>query len=156
MAKKILLVLVLLFVIAQLLPKALFPISNPGVDSTKTLDAGAQKLTPQVAAILNRSCRDCHSNQTRWPWYSKVAPVSWLLSRDVAEGRRELNFSEWATYTPRRKDRKLEEVCAQVTRGEMPLGVYLPLHTDAKLSDADRRALCVWTGLERAALGPVK
>ncbi|HVX67923.1 MAG TPA: heme-binding domain-containing protein [Bryobacteraceae bacterium] len=152
MAKKIVVALLLLFVAAQFVPDTFFPISNPGVDRTRTLQAKARKLTPEVSGILNRSCRDCHSNETAWPWYSKVAPVSWLLSHDVAEGRRELNFSEWGGYNAKRVSHELEEMCEQVERGDMPLSYYTPLHPDAKLSSADREAVCSWTRDEKAAV----
>jgi len=154
MAKRILIALAVLFIIAQFVPRSVFPISNPGIDSARTLDASARKLNPQVSGILNRACRDCHSNQTSWPWYSKVAPVSWLLSHDVAEGRRELNFSEWGGYNPRRAGNKLKEICEQVERAEMPLSYYLPMHPDAKLSPEDRKAICAWAREEKAALTP--
>ncbi len=153
MAKKILIALAVLFVILQFVPGKFFPTGNPAVDPTTTLQATARKLPPEVAAILDRSCRDCHSSQTAWPWYGKVAPISWLLSYDVAHGRQELNMSEWGRYAPKRKGHKLEEICEQVKRGEMPLSYYLPLHPGAKLSEADRTAICVWTREESVALG---
>ncbi len=121
--------------------------TNPKVDEAKTLRAGA-RVPPEVAAVLERSCNDCHSSETRWPWYSNVSPVSWFLKRHVEEGRRELNFSEWGGYTPRRRERKLHEICQQVEAGEMPLRSYLPLHPSARLSDADRRLLCDWARAE--------
>ncbi len=152
MLKKILLVLVVLFIVAQFVPRTVFPISNPGVDPRESLQAKARKMPPEVASILNRSCRDCHSNQTVWPWYSKVAPGSWLLSRDVVEGRGELNLSEWGAYTPQRAGRKLKEICEQVERGEMPLSYYTPLHPETKLSPAEVKAVCAWTRAEQAAL----
>lgn len=117
--------------------------TNPAVDESKTLRANAH-LTPEVAAILDRSCKDCHSSETRWPWYSNVTPVSWFLKSHVEEGRRELSFSEWGNYAPRKRERKLHEMCEQVETGEMPIRSYLPLHPSAKLSDEDRRVLCAW------------
>ena len=84
-----------------------------------------------------------------WPWYAKVAPVSWLLADDVKGGRRQVNFSEWATLTPTRTARKLKEICEQVDQHEMPMKIYVPLHPDAKLSDADRKSLCDWAKAER-------
>lgn len=139
--KRILLVLAVLLVVAQFIRPNL---ANPPVDPAKELRA------PQpVASILQRSCYDCHSSHTVYPWYSQVAPVSWYLAKDVREGRRELNFSEWSTFTPRRTARKLQEICEQVDQGEMPMKVYLPLHPDAKLSDADRQTLCTWAKEER-------
>jgi len=121
--------------------------TNPAVDARKTMRANTQ-MTPEVEAILRRSCNDCHSSETVWPWYSNVAPASWFLQHHVDEGRRELSFSEWATYTKRKRERKLHEMCEQVESGEMPLKSYLPLHPSARLSDEDKRVLCDWTKLE--------
>jgi hypothetical protein len=101
-----------------------------------------------VAAILERSCNDCHSSETSWPWYSNVSPVSWFLKQHVDEGRRELSFSEWATYPKRKRERKLHEICEQVESGQMPLASYLPLHPSARLSDEDKRVLCDWARQE--------
>ncbi|HKR65171.1 MAG TPA: heme-binding domain-containing protein [Thermoanaerobaculia bacterium] len=120
------------------------PLLNPSIDPAKTLEA-TTNVPPDVRTILDRSCADCHSNKTVWPWYSKVAPVSWLLAKDVREGRRELNFSEFGTYKARRQLRKYKEICDQVKAGEMPMKIYLPLHPSAKLSDAERARLCEWT-----------
>ncbi|MCA1619168.1 MAG: heme-binding domain-containing protein [Acidobacteria bacterium] len=121
--------------------------TNPPVDASKTLGANT-RMTPEVAAILERSCNDCHSSETVWPWYSNVAPASWFLKWHVDEGRRELSFSEWATYTKRKRERKLHEICQQVESGAMPLKSYLPLHPEARLSDEDRRVICEWTRRE--------
>jgi len=103
-------------------------------------------VPPEVAGILTRACQDCHSNQTVWPWYSRIAPVSWLTIHDVNEGRGELNFSEWSRYTARRQDRKLKEICEQVERGEMPMPIYTVTHPQAKLTASDRKTICVWSG----------
>jgi hypothetical protein len=138
----------MLFVAAQAVRPAM---KNPPVDESKTLRANSQ-LTPEVGAILERSCNDCHSNQTVWPWYSQLAPVSWLLTRDVNEGRRNLNLSEWGKYNQRQAARKLKEMCEQVEHDEMPLWFYLPLHPTAKLTDADRKTLCDWTKQESTRL----
>ena len=121
--------------------------TNPPVDASKTLGANT-RMTPEVAAILRRSCNDCHSSETVWPWYSNVAPASWFLKWHVDEGRSELSFSEWATYTKRKRERKLHEMCQQVESGGMPLKSYLPLHPEARLSDEDRRVICEWTRRE--------
>ena len=90
---------------------------------TSTLSARLQ-VTPEVEAILNRSCVDCHSHKTVWPWYSNVAPVSWYLTHDVNEGRRHWNVSNWPT-DPKRSAHRLEEMCQQVEKGEMPLPIYV-------------------------------
>jgi cytochrome c551/c552 len=142
--KRIGLALIVLLVVAQVIRPAM---TNPTTVPTNELQA------PQpVSSILQRSCSDCHSNHTVWPWYAKVAPVSWLLADDVKDGRKELNFSEWNGFTARRKARKLQELCEQIEKGEMPLELYVPLHPDAKLSEADKKTLCDWAKGERARI----
>lgn len=138
-------VILLLFIAAQAYRPDL---SGPPVDETKTMRATAQ-LTPEVGAIFDRACNDCHSSKTAWPWYSQVAPVSWWLKSHVDQGRRELNFSEWGTYSQRKATVKLKEICEQVESGEMPLKSYLPMHPAAKLSDADKKLICDWTAQEQ-------
>ncbi|MDP1830269.1 MAG: heme-binding domain-containing protein [Archangium sp.] len=110
---------------------------NPPV----TGDIGAPA---EVATLLKRSCYDCHSNETKWPWYSQVAPVSWLVSKDVNDGRKHLNFSEWQGYEEGRKLKKFKEVAEEVDEGEMPMAIYLPLHPEAKLTDAEKKLLVDW------------
>jgi heme-binding protein len=122
--------------------------TNPAVDSSKTIEANTQ-MTSQVAAILERSCSDCHSFKTTWPWYSQVAPVSWYLVYDVNRGRRDLSLSEWTRYDARRSARKLQEICEQIEKGEMPTKPYLLLHPTAKLSESDKQTLCDWAKQER-------
>jgi cytochrome c551/c552 len=108
---------------------------------------------PEVAAVLRRACYDCHSNETVWPWYSNVAPFSWLLARDVREGRRELNFSAWNAYDTKKQAKKLKETADEVAEGEMPPWFYIAMHPDAALSQADAEGLRAWTAEERAKLG---
>ncbi|REJ78355.1 MAG: cytochrome C [Acidobacteria bacterium] len=118
--------------------------SNPPVDPTKTLSSSVH-VPAEVTAILERSCTDCHSNQTVWPWYSNVAPISWSVAEHVDHGREELNFSEWAAYSEDRKERKLEEICEEVRDRHMPHPQYLWIHRDAVLSKQDIETLCNWT-----------
>ena len=99
-----------------------------------------------------RACFDCHSNETVWPWYSRVAPASWLLAKDVREGRAELNFSSWSRYSAKKQRKLLRESLTEVKEGEMPLWVYLVGHREARLSDADRAALERWSDERIAAL----
>ncbi len=153
---RIVVALVLVFLVAQVIPVAR---TNPPVDPAKTMAAHIS-VPGDVSSTLQRACQDCHSNQTTWPWYSQVAPISWLLVRHVSEGRRELNMSEWAQYQPRRKERKLKELCEQVQKGKMPIASYLILHPDAQLSEQERGRICEWvktvsitTGVARAADG---
>jgi len=150
--KKILIALAALAVVIQLVPQSVFPTTNPPVNPANTIESRAHALSPAVAAILARSCYDCHSNRTVWPWYGKVAPVAWLVSNDVTEARREVNFSNWAQYNPKRAAHKLKEVCEQVGQGEMPLWYYLPMHPGSKLSAADKSAVCAWTRAESALI----
>lgn len=125
--------------------------TNPAIDPARTIEANSQ-MTPEVASILDRSCRDCHSNKTVWPWYTNVAPVSWWLADHVNEGRHDLNFSDWASLAPDRRDRKLRQICDEVEDGMMPLSSYLPMHPAAKLSDQDKKTICDWTNAERQRL----
>jgi hypothetical protein len=99
---------------------------------------------PEVQALLQRACFDCHSNETRWPWYSYIAPVSFLIARDVREGRRELNFSVWNQYNGGRKARKFKEIVEQVEKKKMPQWYYVVVHPEAKLSDAERETIMNW------------
>jgi len=156
MIKRILKIFLIVLVVIFAGMQAIRPtFSNPSVDESQTINARTQ-ITPQVAAILDRSCRDCHSNKTVWPWYTQIAPVSWWLSNHVNEGRHNLNLSEWGKLAPDRQDRKLRQICDQVQDGVMPLSSYLPMHPVAKLSDQDKKILCDWTDKERERLAQMK
>lgn len=100
----------------------------------------------EVRAVLRRSCYDCHSHETRWPWYSYVAPMSWFVAHHVEEGREGMNFSNWPRFDPEGEAETFEEIRKQVSRGKMPLKSYLLLHPDARLSEADKAALLRWAG----------
>ena len=152
MTKRILKIVLIVIVVIFVGMQAIRPtLSNPPVDESQTINARTQ-MTPQVAAILDRSCRDCHSYKTVWPWYTQIAPVSWWLSNHVNDGRRNLNLSEWGKLAPDRQDRKLRQMCDEVQDGQMPLPSYLPMHPVAKLSDQDKKVLCDWTDAERQRL----
>lgn len=106
---------------------------------------GEIQAPPQVQRVLRRSCYDCHSNETVWPWYSHVAPVSWLLYSDVSGGRHHMNFSEWKSLPPARRAKKQKAVGKEVKSGDMPPLYYLPMHSKARLSAADKRLLEKWS-----------
>ncbi len=125
--------------------------TNPPVDASRTLQARVE-VPAEVQAIFNRSCIDCHSHATRWPWYSYVAPASWIATGDVEEARHEMNLSDWAAYDTRKADQKLEAICEEVTEGGMPLPSYVMIHWDAKLSSAEVEALCRWANATREQL----
>jgi hypothetical protein len=107
--------------------------------------------SPEVREVLVRACYDCHSNETVWPWYSYVAPVSWLVARDVNKGREALNFSTWNRLTTRQQLEAMHESWEEADEGEMPLWFYLPTHPDAKLSERDLALLRAW-----AVSGPAR
>ena len=126
--------LVVLLVAMQFVPIAR---TNPPVESDVPVAA-------ELKAILRRACYDCHSNETTWPWYSRVAPVSWLLANDVKEGRREVNFSVWNQYTENRRARKLKEIVEQLEGNKMPQWYYVLVHPEAKLSASDKEMIINW------------
>lgn len=127
--------------------------TNPPVDPKNEIAAHV-RVEPAVMATLERSCNDCHSNRTVWPAYSNIAPVSWLVVRDVNQGREELNFSEWMTGKEKEPGKKLGKICEDVSDGEMPMATYTFMHPKAKLSRADVEAICSWTNAVAQNLGP--
>jgi cytochrome c551/c552 len=141
MVIKILKWLLAVVVLIQLIP---FGHTHTNPPSTKEPAWNSQ----ETRALIHRACFDCHSNETTWPWYSHVAPVSWLLARDVNGGRSHLNFTEWDKPQTHAKD-----IAEQVKMGDMPPWFYLPMHPNAKLTDADRQALI--DGAEKS-VGPQK
>lgn len=124
--------------------------SNPPV-------TGEPPMSPEVREILARSCFDCHSNRTEWPWYSQVAPVSWWIVHHVDEGREHLNFSAWDTLPAEDRREAGEEIVEEVEEGKMPLATYVVGHPGAQLSDQDRQRLLAWArslGAENGAPPP--
>jgi cytochrome c551/c552 len=140
--------IVVLLVVAQFFRPSY---SNPESSADNEF---THKITvpPEIAQTLNQACGDCHSNQTVWPWYSKIAPLSWWIAHHVKEGRRELNLSEW-TYSDDRIRRKLEAIAGEVKEGDMPPGYYVPMHANARLTDAQRTAIIDWATTELTRRG---
>ena len=101
-------------------------------------------LPATIAPVLQRACRDCHSNQTVWPWYSHVPPISSVIRRDVERGRAKFNFSQWASGSTTPTRHQLQEICAAVSDDSMPPRDYRRMHGEAKLAPADVEALCRW------------
>lgn len=118
--------------------------TNPATDPSRTLAAIAH-VPPDVQSVLERGCRDCHSHDTRWPWYSEVAPTSWFVIDHVNHGRRHFNYSDWAQYDQDKLPKLLKDMCELTRKQDMPLSSYLWLHPDARLSDRDISSLCDWT-----------
>ena len=122
--------------------------TNPAVVRAERLEA-TTVVPPDISLIIGRSCNDCHSNQTIYPWYANFQPMGWLLKSHIDDGRRQMNFSIWNTYQPKRRSKKLEQICEQIESKEMPLPSYLWIHRDAMLSENDSRALCDWAKQEQ-------
>jgi hypothetical protein len=115
--------------------------TNPPADPSASFEAVA-KPSPQAAAVVRRACQDCHSHQTVWPWYSRVAPASWLLVSDVEEARARLNLSQWSFLGPEAAAQKVRQMCTEARNGEMPLWQYRLIHREAGLGAGDVAALC--------------
>lgn len=111
--------------------------SNPPV-------TGEPGMTAEVEEVLTRACFDCHSNRTVWPWYSRVAPLSWFVTNHVNEGREHLNFSTWDAVSPSDRAKAAEEVAEEVDEGKMPMTSYVVGHPSAQLSELDRQKLLSW------------
>ncbi len=134
--KWVLLILVALLVLIQFVPVTR---TNPAGDPAQEIDA-------PIGDILRRSCYDCHSNDTEWPWYAQLAPASWLLAHHVNEGREHLNFSQWNSLSTDRQAHLKQEIRDVVEAGEMPLSSYLLLHPEAELSQEEIDRLTAWAG----------
>ena len=135
--KKIIIGLAVIFLILQF-----FGIDKVNPESDPSLDLiTITNPDEDVKQILKNACYDCHSNLTRYPWYTNIAPLSWWIKDHIDHGRKELNFSAWGSYSDRRKDHKLDEIVELVTEGEMPLQSYTIAHGEARLSDDQKTAL---------------
>jgi hypothetical protein len=143
-------VLVAVFAAAQLIrPER----TNPPIDASRTIAAHVGTGS-ELVAVLDRSCSDCHSNATVWPWYTEISPLSWLMAYGVKEGRKAVNFSEWAAYSPVQQRMLLVQSCQDVSSGKMP-GPYALLHPEMKLSPRDIEAVCAATRQTKAAAADV-
>jgi hypothetical protein len=134
MVRILILILVIIFIGIQFVP----------VDKTNPPVTGEINAPENVMQILRTSCYDCHSNEVKWPWYSNIAPASWLVAYDVHEAREHMNFSEWQSYSAEDKAEDIEEIWEEVEEGEMPLWYYLILHSEAELSESDKAVLKDW------------
>jgi hypothetical protein len=125
--------------------------TNPAIDQTRTLEQQIQ-MSEEVRSTLKRACYDCHSNETRWPWYSQVAPVSWFVIDHVNHGRSHLNFSDWLHYDKSAQSNNLRLIEATVKADTMPMSSYLLVHNEAKLSPDDKIIIIDWAKAERQRL----
>ena len=132
--------------LAALIIIQFIPANLPATSDESSLDiVNTETPPPEVKLILQRACYDCHSNQTVYPWYSNVAPVSWLVARDTRLGRDELNFSTWADLSKRKKIKTLGNIAEEVEDKKMPLKIYTFVHRDAILTDHEIETLSTWT-----------
>ena len=129
-------VLAVIFILMQFIPS--YEKKNPKTDKSKEIEA-----PKEVKAVFRRSCYDCHSNETRWPWYADVAPMKWVVRRDVEQGRKALNFSLWKEYPQKRREELKKRIFRSVNLA-MPLPQYLWLHPDAKLTQKDKDIVQNW------------
>jgi Haem-binding domain len=135
--KQVIVSFVVVFAAAQLIrPER----ANPLIDPSRTIHAHVGAPSP-LAGILDRSCGDCHSNATVWPWYTQIAPLSWLMARGVSEGRKAVNFSEWAAYSLEQQRTLLSASCQDSAAGKMP-GFWTMLHPETRLSAQDIETIC--------------
>ncbi len=140
MLKKILFGVIILFAIIQFIPNELPKITLENKDDLLSNNEFPIEIENQIRA----SCYDCHSNETIYPWYSYIAPVSFLVKRDTKVGRKELNFSDWESLDKKKKAKYLTNIIEEIEEGEMPFPPYLITHSDAKLSDEMKQALMDW------------
>jgi hypothetical protein len=136
--------------VASLVPGSYSTANGAGPRGTDFLQSA--QLAPGAVATLRRACGNCHSNQTEWPWYSRVAPASWLLRKDVREGRKFLNFSVWPEYGTEGQSQLLALAATELKRASMPPRSYSALHTEARLSRRERSDLIAVLQQESARL----
>lgn len=142
--KKALRIAGLVFGLAFIAAQFFRPIPNNGVAEGPQSLVAKEKVPPAVRAVLQRACYDCHSNQTKYPWYASVQPLAWWLDQHVVHGKTELNLSEWGAYDTKRAVRKLQAISDEVIDKHMPLPSYLWAHPEAKLTEADVTLLADW------------
>jgi hypothetical protein len=118
--------------------------TNPAAAASRSLAAHVN-VSEDVQSSLMRSCGDCHSNQTRWPWYSHVAPLSWVITDDVNEGRRHMNFEDWeAQQDPHHADERIAEICKEIQQNGMPPFSYRIAHKELRLKTNEIASICAW------------
>lgn len=142
--KKALKIIVIIIIISLIVIQFIRPAKNEGEEIATHQITAIQDVPPDVQQILKVSCYDCHSNKTRYPWYDQVQPVAWFLHDHVVEGKKELNFSEFATYPTYRRYKKFKEIQKEIQEDEMPLFSYTIPHRDARLSPEQKSIVINW------------
>ena len=134
--KKTIIIFITILIAIQLVP---IDKNNPPIDQSINL-----KAPKEVESILKKACYDCHSNETKWPFYANIAPLSFSISSHVKDGREALNFSEWKNIDPKIKIKRIQRAIKTTQNGMMPLPTYLWLHKEAKLTKEEKRVLTTW------------
>ena len=142
MIRKILVGLLIALVVIQFIRPEKNNAAGPSPDRIQT----AYEVPGNVQQILDKACMDCHSNQSRYPWYNNIQPVAWWIEDHIEEGKGELNFDAFASYKPKRQHHKMEEIVEQVKEGEMPLESYTWMHKEANLTQEEKEILTNWAG----------
>ena len=145
MLKKIGIAIVVIFVLIQF---KRIDKTNPEFNEAEDFITITQPPT-EIATLIKDACYDCHSHQSKYPWYTNVAPISWVIEHHIEEGREHLNFSTWGTYPDKKADHKLEECAEEVEEGEMPMKPYVVMHSEAKMTAAQKKALVEWFESQR-------
>ena len=140
MGKRILIIVVIILVAIQFIRPTRNISTTPSAHDINTV----YPIPDSLKNIMAVACNDCHTNNTRYPWYANIQPVGWWLQNHVNEGKRHLNFSEFTNYDKKKQYKKLDETADQVKEGEMPLDSYLWIHSDAKLSQAQKDMIVNW------------
>lgn len=148
MIKKILLVLLFALIVIQFI----HPAKNKAEGAQANYIGNKFTIPADVKTILAKACNDCHSNNTNYPWYSKIQPVHWWLEDHIKDGKKELNLDEYTGRSLRFQYKKMEEIIDQVKEGEMPLNSYTWIHKDAKLTEDEKSKLIGWANSVRASL----
>lgn len=141
MIRKILVVLLIVFIVIQFIKPAKNIHTGPEPADISTL----YPIPANVDSLLVIACKDCHSNNTRYPWYNNFQPVAWFLANHVNDGKRSFNLNEFATYPVARQYDKIQEIKKQIDKGDMPLSSYLLIHSDAKLSAEQKNTIIAWS-----------
>ena len=150
MALRIIIIIVVILILIQFIRPQTNAHPGPQPNAITT----AYAVPDTVLHVMQRACYDCHSNNTKYPWYNNFQPVRRWLNHHVNEGKRELNFDEFATYTAKRKAHKMEEVAKSVKEGDMPLNSYTWVHTESRLSDAEKQLIINWADSLKAQIQP--
>ena len=138
--KKITVAILIVFVVIQFIPTK----RNQSTVVMSTDFTNTFNVPDSILSLLKSSCYDCHSNNTNYPWYNHIQPVAWMLSEHVNDGKKELNFSEFGSYSKRKQKHKLKAIISQVKKEEMPIYAYTIIHRDAVLSSSEQQQLFRW------------